>query len=345
MSGDAVRPAASSPVTAPAAWYADPARWPVERQKVFAANWQFLCHDSDLPQPRAWRAEALAGYPVIVVRDDGGVIRGFHNVCRHRAGPLVNAESGVCDGMLTCQYHGWRYMLDGRLRVARDFGVSSDFDPREYGLFPVRIATWRGLVFAGIGEDLPDLDAQMAPLDARLGNADWSGLKVALRRQHVMACNWKTYVENYLEGYHVPAMHPSLNAEIVAEQYRVTVEGVVALHDAPSRSPDAVYDGLWGWVWPNIGINVYQKGLMIERMAPIGHDRTRLDYIYLMPDGESVQPATLAMSDQVTAEDIWIVERVQENLNAGVYQTGRLSPKHEGAVSAFQDWVQMAVKK
>ena len=341
MSADSLKP--SSPKTAPASWYVDPLRWDIERHKVFAGNWQFLAHDSDLPEPRAWRADVLAGFPVILVRGDDNVIRAFHNVCRHRAGPLNIEESGTCDGYLTCKYHGWKYTLDGRLRAARDFGPAADFDPRDFSLFPIKIETWRGLIFAGIGETMPSLADQMAPLDARLGDTDWSGLKVGLRRQHLLKCNWKTYVENYLEGYHVPDVHPGLDAEIVASEYKVTVEGKVALHTAPPKSPEAVYDGLWAWVWPNIGVNVYNEGLMIERMSPVGHHSTQLDYIYLTPGGIGVPDATLAMSDQVTAEDRWITERVQQNLNAGVYETGRLSPKHEVAVTAFQDWVRQAV--
>ncbi len=156
-----------SPVTAPADWYVDPALWPSERQAIFANNWQFLAHDSDLAEPRSYRADVLAGFPVLIVRGDDGEVRAFHNVCRHRAGPLVRDEAGLCDGHLTCAYHGWKYTLDGRLRAARDFGAASDFDPREYGLFPIRLAVWRGLIFAGIGEHLPDFAAQMAPLDGR----------------------------------------------------------------------------------------------------------------------------------------------------------------------------------
>lgn len=333
----------TSPQTAPAAWYADPQLWPAERSNVFARTWQFVTHESALPEKRAWRADNLAGYPIILVRDDAGLVRGFHNVCRHRAGPLVKDEAGVCDGALTCQYHGWRYALDGRLRAARDFGAAADFDVREYSLFPIKLQTWRGLIFAAIAGEVPDLAELMAPLDARLAGADWSKLRIGLRRTHLLDCNWKTYVENYLEGYHVPAMHPSLDADVQSDKYAVTVEGRVALHYAPPRKPDAVYDGLWAWVWPNIGVNVYQRGLMIERMSPVGHAQTRLDYVYLTPDGETVSPQTLEMSDVVTAEDKWIVERVQENLNAGVYDRGRLSPKHEGAVAAFQDWVRTAI--
>ena len=171
----------------------------------------------------------------------------------------------------------------------------------------------------------------MAPLDARLGQTDWPDWTIGLRREHVLACNWKTYVENYLEGYHVPVMHASLDAELHSDQYRVRVEGQVAIHEAPMRAPDPIYEGLWAWVWPNIGVNVYRRGLMIERMSPLGHNATRLDYFYLTPGGE--QP------DRETAEDKWITERVQENLNAGIYDVGRLSPRHEGAVAAFQAWV------
>jgi choline monooxygenase len=327
----------AAPRTAPAAWYREPRYWAAERARIFAPSWQFIAHESMLAQTGAFVADTLAGWPVLVVRDESGALRGFHNVCRHRAGPLVGSERGACDGALVCRYHGWRYMLDGRLRSARDFGVAADFDPRDYALFPLRLARWRGLVFVAV-EPGPPLADLLAPLDRKLGDRDWSALGFALRRTHRLGCNWKTYVENYLEGYHVPAMHPSLDAEIRAEDYRVLIEGRVALHEAPPRG-EGVYDGVWAWVWPNLAINIYRSGLMIERMTPVGHAQTRLDYFYLTPDGATPEAATLDMSDQVTAEDKWIVERVQENLDAGVYDRGRLSPKHEGAVAAFQSWI------
>lgn len=329
-----------SPETAPAHWYADPKFWPQERDGIFAKNWMFFCHESDVAEPLSYWAETLAGYPLLAVRDSNGVLRAFHNVCRHRAGPLVNNGSGVCDGHLTCAYHGWKYTLDGRLRLARDFGAKGgDFDPREYGLFPVRIDNWRGLLFVCLDDNAPDLSTCLAPLDARLGHKDWSGFKMALRREHALDCNWKTYVENYLEGYHIPNMHPTLDAELQSDAYEVAVEGKAIFHACPPRDETAVSEGLWGWVWPNIAINVYQKGLMIERMSPVGATKTRLDYVYLSDGGEALSAEALAMSDQVTAEDKWIVERVQENLNAGLYSVGRLSPKHEVGIVAFQGWI------
>ncbi len=328
--------------TLPAALYRDPAQWARERRGVFAKAWQFFTHESAVANPGAWAAETLAGFPLLVVRGQDDVLRGFHNVCRHRAGPLTEGEAGQCEGLLTCRYHGWTYALDGRLRSARDFGPAEGFDPRDFSLWPIRVETWRGLVFVNLDPKAQSLAAFLEPLERHLAGKDWAGLTVALKRSHAMGCNWKTYVENYLEGYHVPAMHPGLDAEIDASRYAVEVDGPVVIHEAPLREPGAVYEGLWAWLWPNLGVNVYGRGLMLERMSPVGHDRTHLDYIYLTPDGEVLPAETLAMSDQVVAEDIWIVERVQENLNAGVYETGQLSPRHEGAVAAFQAFVRAA---
>jgi choline monooxygenase len=332
--------------TAVATGYGDPAQWARERTRIFAKTWQFLGVESALARPGDWIAETLAGYPIVAVRDEAGRINAFHNVCRHRAGPLTEGPSGRCDGALVCRYHGWRYAYDGRLRLARDFGSAGAFDPRDFSLFPVAVETWRGLVFIRMSEEGSSLVEAVAPLERRLAGADWSGLQVALTRAHPLACNWKTYVENYLEGYHVPILHPSLDAEIDSARYRVEMEGRVALHEAPTRKPQTVYGGLWAWLWPTLGVNVYgaDDGVMIERISPLGPSATRLDYLYLTPGGKPVRDEALAISDAVLAEDRWIVERVQENLDAGVYRTGRLSPKHEGAVGAFQGWVASALE-
>jgi choline monooxygenase len=330
----------SAPVTLPAAQYRnDPVQWEAERRSIFAKSWQFFGHESQLAETGQWLAETLAGYPIVVVRDEAGVLRGYHNVCRHRAGPLTDGPSGKCDGALVCRYHGWTYALDGRLRAARDFGPSAGFDPREYGLYPVRVECWRGLVFVAMDAEIAALAEWVAPLERRVAGRGWGEVEVALQRRHRIACNWKTYVENYLEGYHVPTIHPSLDAEIDSARYTVTMDGLVALHEAPTRGEAPVYGGLWAWLWPNLGVNVYAEGLMMERMSPVGPAECRLDYLYLMPKGVSVSAETLAMSDVVTAEDVSIAEAVQLNLDAGIYDTGRLSLRHETAVAAFQTLV------
>ena len=336
----------TAPTTLPAALYrTDPDQWQRERNGVFARSWLYLAHESQVSAPRQYVAETLAGFPVVVVRDDLGTLRGFHNVCRHRAGPLADDGTGSCPGQFVCQYHGWVYALDGRLRSARDFGASADFDPRDFGLRPIRVEVWRGLVFVCMDPQAAPLSEWVAPLERRLEGRDWSELRLVTIRQHHMACNWKTYVENYLEGYHVPLVHSALDAEIDSARYTVTMDGRVAIHEAPLRAPNPIYDGLWAWMWPTLGVNVYGVGLMIERMSPTGPGGVRLDYIYLMPPGVDVSDETMALSDVVTAEDVRIVEAVQCNLDAGIYDTGRLSPRHEMAVAAFQQFVRDAVSE
>jgi choline monooxygenase len=332
----------TAPETLPARLYSDPAVWTAERTAVFARSWQFVGHEAQLAETGQWIADEIAGYPVMVVRDERGVLRGFHNVCRHRAGPLTEGSEGRCEKALTCRYHGWTYAFDGRLRAARDFGPAAGFDPRDYGLIPLRVETWRGLVFVAIDATIEPLTEWLAPLDERLGATHWRDFGIAARQAHPLVCDWKTYVENYMEGYHVPVLHPSLAAEIDVDRYSVRMEDRVAIHEVPPK-PGAVYDGLWAWVWPNTCFNVYAAGMMMERISPLGAGRCRLDYTYLTPGGAALPPETLAMSAQVVAEDKWISEQVQKNLEAGVYTTGRLSPKHEIAIAAFQGMIREAL--
>lgn len=330
--------------TAHASTYRDPTRFAAERAGVFGRSWLFMGHVSELTREGDVLTATIAGYPLIVVRSGQG-LKAFHNVCRHRAGPLFDKERGNCGGALTCRYHGWVYTLDGRLRNARDFGAAAGFDPRNYSLFEVRVETWRGFVFVNLAAAAPALSAALAPLDARLGGPALENLVHAERRTHDIACNWKIYVENYLEGYHIPLVHPQLNAEVDASKYEVTVDGSVCFHYAPPVS--GVYDGLWAFALPHLGVNVYGAGLMMERMVPLSLSETRLIYdFYLTPEaaGNPAQRASiLGTSGTVTAEDKWICERVQANIHAGVYEAGVLSPKHEAGVAWFQRYVAEAV--
>jgi choline monooxygenase len=330
--------------TAPASVYRDAARYEAERQRVFARSWLFMGHECELQREGDVLTATIAGYPLIVVRTSAG-LRAFHNVCRHRAGPLFDAERGNCGGSLTCKYHGWVYTLDGRLRNARDFGVAAGFDPRNFPLFDLKVETWRGFVFVNADNDAPALARILKPLDARMGARDLTTLVHTDRRTHDISCNWKVYVENYLEGYHIPLVHRALSEEVDASKYEVTVEGEMCFHAAPLKAPaaSAIYEGLWAFAQPHLGINVYGHGLMMERMLPVGLNLTRLVYdYYLVPEiaaNEAERQRIMAMSGIVTAEDKWICERVQANIEAGVYEAGVFSPRHEAGVAWFQRYV------
>ena len=204
-----------------------------------------------------------------------------------------------------------------------DFGVAEGFDPREFGLFAARVEQWRGFLFVNLDASATPVIEELAPLEAMWAKRDITVHPFTLRRTHDIQCNWKTYIENYLEGYHVKCVHPELSTQIVADQYTVEMHGSVSLHEAPPQGGGAT-NGLWAWVWPDLGVNVYHHGVMMERMTPLGPDRTRLDYLYFYdPAHRDELDWMLESSDQVTAEDKDICERVQAES-----ERGRLSRRH-----------------
>jgi choline monooxygenase len=321
--------------TLPARFYGCPDAWARERATVFGRAWLFLGHEAEAVEVGAWIATDVAGHRLLAVRGRDGALRAFHNVCRHRAGTLVEGARGRCEGELVCAYHGWRYALDGRLRAATGFGAVEGFDPRAFGLLGVRLEIWRGLVFANLDPQAAALADHVAPLEALLAQRGLRIAPPALRRSHDLACDWKVYAENYLEGYHIGSVHPVLAAELGSADYRVRIEGDLVVQEAAGVN-DGPQAGVWGWLWPNLGINVYRDGAMIERMTPVGAGRTRLDYLFLNDGGAGALGEALEASDRLTAEDARICEAVQANLSAGAYDTGVLSPRHEAAVAWFQ---------
>jgi choline monooxygenase len=331
-------------VTLPADVYVDPGVWARERRAVFGNEWLFAGHGARLVEPGDYLACEIAGWPLVVVVDDAGELRAHHNVCRHRAGPLVEDGCGRVPS-LVCRYHGWAYGLDGRLRSARDFGVGAGdgFDVAGIALAPVRVEAWRGLVFVHL-----ELDGAAPPLVEALGTfADECApypieeLILVHEAEHRLRCNWKVYADNYLEGYHIPLVHPGLNKEIDAKRYRVDVDEAHrwVRHSAPARD-GAVNLGRWLWRWPNLALNLYPDAMNVERYDPVGPTTTRLRYSYSVrdPHDRATTDAVLAVSAEVTAEDVGICEAVQRNLDGGAYTAGWLSPRHETALAAFQRW-------
>jgi choline monooxygenase len=327
--------------TLPADWYADPARWPLERARIFGRSWICVGHEAELPGPGDATVFEVAGWSLLLVRDGQGALHGFHNVCRHRAGPLLWSDEEPARGLrhLQCRYHGWRYGLDGRRVAAPAFGAQL---PEGLDLVPVPVRTWRGLLFAWPGAHPPaDFNTWIAPLDAETPDV-LSGLRLHRRERHELACDWKVYVENYLEGYHIPWLHPSLSAEVELARYQVHPGERLVRHEVPTsgQGPNA---GFWVWAWPSLALNVYGGGVSIERIVPLGPGRTRIDYLYLFSeDADLDREGALAMSRRVTAEDVRICEAVQRGLASGAVRTGLLSPRHEAGVKLFQELVRAA---
>ena len=323
--------------TLPASLYRGEEQYERERATVFSSTWLYVAHESELPVPGSYVATVRAGYPVIVSRGRDGRLQGFHNVCPHRAGPLVHDGTGTASSFV-CRYHGWVFESDGALRGARDFGEPGP--PEGCRLWDVKVDAWRGFVFVNLDGAAPPLPSSLGTFADEVATFDLEGFVPAGTWSHDLACNWKTYAENYLEGYHIPIVHRELARSIDVARYEVEVHEDWVLHRAPPRD-GTVLDGRWLWRWPNLALNVYADAMNLEQFLPLGPSCTRVAYQYFSRDG-TLDEDVSRLSKLLLEEDAGICEAVQRNLDAGVYRTGTLSSRHEGGVARFHELVATA---
>lgn len=325
---------ATSATAIPPSWYRDSEIFERERRLIFGRQWSFVCAAGDLAVPNSYVARSVAGFPIVVVNEDGQ-LRGFHNVCRHRGGPLVWDGRGTCQSFV-CRYHGWAYGLDGSLRSARDFG-----DPGlcqdALSLHSVRVEVWRGLVFATLHDAGPSLHDWLGGIVDECAAFEMERFEAADRATHELAANWKVYAENYQEGYHIPMVHPGLNRQIDSRRYEVEARGEYCVHRAPPRD-GSVTAGVWLWRWPGLALNLYPDGMCVESYAPSGPVSTTVEYQFFFAPGTSARErgAAVAASTTILCEDRVICEAVQRNLESGLYRGGWLSPRHEAGVALVQ---------
>ncbi len=212
--------------TIPAPWYTDQRIAELERRAVLGANWQCVGRAEQVAQPGQYVAVRVAGEPVVVVRGADGKLRAFFNVCRHHAAAVVAQPCGTAQ-LFRCPYHGWSYGLDGSLKGTPDFAGVCNFDRAENGLVPIAVDSWEQFVFVSLDprrnlhESLGNVVSQVAPLDI-------GSLHFFETRAYTLNCNWKVFVDNYLDGgYHVPYLHKGLNSVLDYAEY--TIENGKAL--------------------------------------------------------------------------------------------------------------------
>ena len=334
----------------PARFYAGPEMAATDRSTIFDRSWQLVAHVSQLRGIGDHVVANLAGLPVIAVRGADGTVRVMHNVCRHRAGPIAQCD-GFAAKALRCRYHGWTYTLEGHLRSAPEMKDAQGFDVADVSLPQLAVKVWQGLVFAAVDEaNAPDFEAFVAGIDARLGTdrglENYGGHH---RASYDIACNWKVYVDNYLEGYHVPFVHPGLNRLLDYRSYRTELSRWHSLQWSPLESDPALYgngDALYYWLWPNTMLNILPGRLQTNTVVPLGVDRCRVvfDSYYADAGDAARRDADLAFSDEVQHEDIGICEDVQRGMASGSYVPGRLNPLRETGVHHFHELLRDAYR-
>ena len=344
--------------TLPARLYADPAILELERRRIFARTWQLVGRLDQVAEPGGYFTADAAGEPVVVARDRAGLLRAFSNVCRHRAGPV--AAGAGCRSAFQCGYHGWTYALDGRLLGAPEFEGVACFDKSEMGLVPLRVETWEQFVFVNLDANAPPLADFLGNIPELAGRWRVGEMASVERRDYVIECDWKVYVDNYLEGYHLPIVHPSLMRELDYARYRTHTSRYHSLQDAPIRKAsgreaegrryresDGEGEALYFWVFPNLMLNIYPDNLSTNLILPLrdGRTLTVFEWFFHDPESEQVKDAirrTIAFSDEIQQEDIRICEAVQRGLRSSFYDRGRYSVRRENGVHHFHSlWCEL----
>jgi choline monooxygenase len=334
--------------TIPAAWYVDPRIHALERDTTFARTWQFAARADQVREPGQFATSEIAGEPILVVRGDDGVLRGFFNVCRHHAAAVMTDPQG-CAKNLRCPYHGWTYTLQGALKGTPQFMDEAGFDRQANGLVPVEVAQWEQWVFVRLQGGGPSIaetfgHGVLEELRAlRLDTLHWFE-----RRHYLFDCNWKVFVDNYLDGgYHVPHLHQGLNSVLDFKRYTVENGPRHCLQSSPMvQGDDAAFAAVRGgdralyyWFHPGFMLNWYEGKMDTNIVRPLGVDRTEVIFDFWFADVSDAARehnlASVAAGDLVQDEDMGICRSVQRGLQSRAYDTGRLSARREAGEHLF----------
>ena len=338
--------------TIPSSWYTDKDLYDLERQTVFMRSWQFAGRLDQLRKTGQYVTTEIAGEPVVTVRGADGELRSFFNVCRHHAAAVMTEPSGTAT-QLRCPYHGWTYSLTGELKGTPDFSGVCDFDKAANGLLQVRSATWANWTFVNLADpgitllSLPeflgeDLLQQTEALD--LCKLHWLE-----RRHYSFDCNWKVFVDNYLDGgYHVPDLHKGLDSVLDYSNYTIENGERYCLQSSPMVSEGAeVATGavrrgdraLYYWIYPNFMINWYDGVMDTNLVLPRGIDKTEVIFDFYFPDVSATalerNRASIEIGQRIQDEDVSICKSVQRGLNSRAYEAGRLSVRREAGEHLF----------
>jgi len=348
--------------TLPGRYYHDPAIYALERERIFARLWVCAGRADALPAGGSYALHDVGSESVLALRDRQGILRAFLNVCRHRGARLCTAAQGQLSATVQCRYHAWTYALDGRLIGAPNMRDDPAFDPARYGLAPVALEVWEGLIWLNLAENPPPLSDQLGGLYARFAHYHVGALARAATVTYDVAANWKLIVENFNECAHCAAVHPELSAQVPdfkagrvsgqeggASRFgpgvtSLTTTGTTARPPLPSLAPpdlDAYYGDT---LKPNVFLNLHPDYVVVHVLRPLAPDRTRITCDWLFDPAVAAAPDfdpsdAVTFWDLVNRQDWEVCELAQQGVTSRVYATGGLYAPNERHIRRFNDWV------
>lgn len=335
--------------TIPSPWYFDGQIERLERESVFAAAWQVAGRADQVREKGGFFTVELAGEPLVVVRGEDGVLRAFYNVCRHHAAAVVTDSAGKSK-QFRCPYHGWTYGNDGALKGMVEFDGVCDFDRAKNGLVPVKVETWENFVFVNLDGQAPALKQFLGKVPELVAPLRLTEkLRFFDRRIYTLKCNWKVYVDNYLDGgYHVPHAHKGLSSVIEYTSYTIENFEHACLQSSPLSSDSKSEAGVaatrqgrafYLWLYPNFMINAYDGVMDTNLVLPLAVDECAVVFDYYFADVSKKalkhNKASVKVSEVVQDEDMAICDSVQRGLASRAYVAGRLSVRREAGEHLF----------
>jgi choline monooxygenase len=334
--------------TIPSSWYVDSRIAELETNAVFGKTWQMVGRIEQVEKPGQFVTASVAGEPIVVVRGNDGVLRGFYNVCRHHAAAVVSEPCGQAS-ILHCPYHGWNYGLDGSLKGMPEFDGVKNFERQENGLVPLKAETWEKFVFVNLDPEAVPLRDFLGGLVQRVAPLGVSKLHYFDTRTYDIHCNWKVFVDNFLDGgYHVPHLHKGLSSVLDYKEYTIENEDRYCLQSSPmvASNEDAATgttrkgDRAWYfWQYPNLMINCYEGYMDTNLVLPVDVDHCRVIFDFYFADVSEAHreynQQSVAVGLRVQDEDLGICEAVQRGLKSRAYGAGRLSVRREAGEHLF----------
>lgn len=371
--------------TLPISWYFDAEHYQRELAAIWSRHWVYLCRGEKLDRPGAFRTISIGDQNIFVVRTDENSLAGFFNTCRHRGSLLLcESEGRLKSRSITCPYHRWTYAADdGRLIGTSSFAEPDGFDRNAHGLFPVALTEWRGFVFVNL-----DCDAVWDAAEVfdhgleEIGNFPLEDLVTGHSWTKHLACNWKTFWDNYGECLHCPGVHPSLS-----ELVPIFKRGLLSAKDAPdwqdnADNPDPAYrgglrpgaetysndgsaqgylrtDGLtrediargvtYAGVLPSVYFAAHPDHARIVRVLPRGPESIELTVEWFFhrdaledPDYDISNVTEFAQT--ILEEDGTACELNQQGMHSMPMNFGVLMPE-EYELRSYRDWVLAALDK
>ena len=338
--------------TIPAHWFTDPRMHAVDCEQVLAKSWQYVGHESQVPGVGDHLVDTILGRPMLVVRSQAEKIICLSNVCRHRGGPLATKNGS--SRALRCAYHAWTYNLEGQLIGTPKFEGVQNFDKHNCTLPTYRLEIYQGLMFVNISGDAAPLAEHLAGIAEKIQPIVLQNMQFHGRVVYELKANWKVYIDNYMEGYHIVPVHPELSKILDVSGYTTTVAGHQVLQYGPLASEDNPYhtDGAayYYQVFPNLMLNILPGRMQVNSIIPIAADRclTVFDFFFDEKDPDKLAikiKDDIAISDRVQQEDIQICELVQKGLASGTYHKGRICVQEERGLWAFHNNLRTSYRK